>query len=81
MWENLLALYKLLTPIIAALVFIHALLPITSLSHQLVIHVNLMVPHLSYGFFDEQIISRALNTQETPDIILTHSYKGKIILF
>ena len=31
--------------------------------------------------FDEQIISRALNTQETPDIIITHCYKGKIILF
>ena len=30
---------------------------------------------------DEQIIFRALNTQETPDIIITHYYKGKIILF
>ena len=31
--------------------------------------------------FDEQIISRTLNTQETPDITITHCYKGKIILF
>ena len=31
--------------------------------------------------FDEQIISRALNTQETTDIIITHCYKGQIILF
>ena len=31
--------------------------------------------------FDEQIISPTLNTQETPDIIITHCYKGKIILF
>jgi len=28
--------------------------------------------------FDEQITFRALNTQETPDIITTHCYKGKV---
>ena len=31
--------------------------------------------------FDEQIISRALNTQETPDIIVTHCYKGEFFYF
>ena len=31
--------------------------------------------------FDGQIISHALNTQETSDITFTHCYKGKIILF
>ena len=31
--------------------------------------------------FDEQIISSVLNSQETPNIIITHCYKGKIILF
>ena len=27
--------------------------------------------------FNDQITSRALNTQETPDVIVTNSYKGK----
>ena len=31
--------------------------------------------------FDEQIIFRALNTQEISDIIIMHCYRGKIILF
>ena len=29
--------------------------------------------------FDQQISFRALNTQEKPDIIITHCYKGKIV--
>lgn len=29
--------------------------------------------------FDEQIIFRSLNTQETPEIILTHCYKGFVV--
>ena len=31
--------------------------------------------------FNKEITSRALSTQETPDTIITHCYKGKIILF
>jgi hypothetical protein len=31
--------------------------------------------------FDNQIISRALNTQEPPDTILTHCYKGRFARF
>ena len=31
--------------------------------------------------FDKQIIFLPLNTQETLDVIITHCYKGKIILF
>ncbi len=31
--------------------------------------------------FDDQIISRTLNTQEPPDTIITHCYKGRIARF
>lgn len=31
--------------------------------------------------FDEQIISRAVHTQEAPDTIITHCYKGKFASF
>ena len=35
-----------------------------------------MAQHLK---FDQQISFRTLNTQETPDIIITHCYKGKAV--